>query len=194
MPPDDDPSPPDAASELDHVLERAASNRSKCRGCGLRIDKGALRFGEQVENPYNDGVSTLWFHPICAAYKRPDPFLSAAEKHGDVAEAADDMPALQALAEHSHTHRRLQRLDRLERAKSGRATCRHCRERIEQDVLRLKLVWFEAGRFEPSGFVHVGCVPAFCEDDDLDGLLTQLRHFNPDLPEADWPEIVAQLG
>ena len=60
-----------------HVFEPAATGRSKCRGCGERIAAGELRFGETMPNPFADGETTLWFHPECGAYKRPEPFLEA---------------------------------------------------------------------------------------------------------------------
>ncbi|MDP6375924.1 MAG: PARP-type zinc finger-containing protein [Pseudomonadales bacterium] len=54
-----------------HVLEPAASGRSKCRGCTAAIDKGEFRFGERFPNPFADGEMTVWFHLLCAAYRRP---------------------------------------------------------------------------------------------------------------------------
>jgi hypothetical protein len=60
---------------MPHVIEHATSGRAKCRGCGGRIDKDALRFGENRPNAYGDGEMTLWFHVPCAAYKRQEPFL-----------------------------------------------------------------------------------------------------------------------
>ena len=57
---------------MPHVLEPATSGRAKCRGCGEKIAKDELRFGEVTENPYGEGDRTLWFHPVCGAYKRID--------------------------------------------------------------------------------------------------------------------------
>ena len=62
---------------MPHLIEPASSGRAKCRGCGEKIAKGELRFGEVTENPYGEGDRTLWFHPICGAYKRPEPFVEA---------------------------------------------------------------------------------------------------------------------
>ena len=32
--------------------------------------RGELRFGERLPNPFAEGEMTVWFHPLCAAYKR----------------------------------------------------------------------------------------------------------------------------
>ncbi len=62
---------------MPHVIEPATSGRAKCRGCGERIAKDELRFGERLPNPFAEGEMTLWFHPLCGAYKRPQPLLEA---------------------------------------------------------------------------------------------------------------------
>jgi hypothetical protein len=66
-----------------HVFEPATSGRSKCRGCGRPIAKGELRFGESVPNLFAEGDTTLWFHPSCAAHKRPQALLEALEQTPD---------------------------------------------------------------------------------------------------------------
>lgn len=167
---------------MEHRIERAPSSRSKCRGCGQRIDRDQLRFGEQVENPWSDSPSHLWFHPRCAAYKRPEALLTALSmndagegtQQGGLATAQQrllhelsDSQELILAAQRGLAHRRLQRVDRLSVAPSGRASCRHCRERIDKGALRIGLVWFEGGKFDPSGYLHVACARAYCESDDL---------------------------
>lgn len=62
---------------MSNVVEPASSGRSKCRGCGRPILRGEPRFGERLPNPFADGEMTLWFHPVCAACKRPEPLLQA---------------------------------------------------------------------------------------------------------------------
>ncbi|MGH7341280.1 MAG: PARP-type zinc finger-containing protein, partial [Candidatus Rokuibacteriota bacterium] len=76
---------------MPHVFETASSGRAKCRGCAQPIAKGDLRFGERLPNPFGEGEMTLWFHPICAAYKRPEPILEA------LGEAAEKPPESEAL-------------------------------------------------------------------------------------------------
>ena len=97
-----------------HVFENAPTGRAKCRGCGELIGKGEIRFGERLPNPFAEGEMTLWFHPMCAAYKRPDPMLEAlAASTGEVA----DREKLEFAAKRSMAHRRLERIDGAERAK-----------------------------------------------------------------------------
>src|SRR5258708_20052030 len=62
---------------MSHLFEQAASGRSKCRACAQPIQRGELRFGERLPNPFADGEMTVWFHPTCAAYKRAESLLQA---------------------------------------------------------------------------------------------------------------------
>ena len=134
---------------MGHVFETAPSGRAKCRGCGKAIAKGDLRFGERLPNPYGEGDMTLWFHPRCGAYKRPEPFLEALAGPDP---AVDDAAELERVARFGAAHRRLPRLHGAERSPSGRARCRSCREPIARDAWRISLVFYQEGRFEPSGF------------------------------------------
>ena len=155
-----------------HILEPAASGRSKCRGCGRQIVKDDLRFGERLENPFAEGEMTLWFHPLCAAYKRPesvDEIMVAAPGQ------LENEEALKRIIRFGIEHRRTQRINGLERAPSGRARCRSCREMIGKDVWRIPLVFFEEGVFNPSGFVHVSCSSAYFETTDI---IDRLEHFS----------------
>lgn len=141
-----------------HVFEIAPTARSKCRGCGQGIAKDALRFGEKVPNPFADGEQTLWFHPLCAAYKRPESLLEALVDAPEV----PDREQLRLIAEVGKTHHRLPRIAGSEPAK-GQATCRHCKEPIPKGEMRIKLDFFEEGRFNPAGFIHLACAPAYFE-------------------------------
>jgi len=164
---------------MPHVFEPAASGRSKCRGCGGALAKGEIRFGEAMDNPFAEGTEmTLWFHPKCAAYKRPEAILAAlAETNAEIPERA----ALEEIARASNAQRRLQRIDGVERAK-GQATCRHCRETIARGGWRMKLVFFEEGRFNPSGFIHLLCARDYFEAADF---LEQALHFSAGLTDDD---------
>jgi hypothetical protein len=168
---------------MPHVIEHASSGRARCRGCDQPIAKGELRFGERQPNAFGEGEMTLWFHPWCAAYKRPEPFLEGLD-------AAD--PALRkeikgadrmrAAAEFGITHRRVPRVNGAGRAPTGRARCRHCRELIEKDSWRIGLVFFEEYRFEPSGYIHAACAGPYLETIDI---IDRVRHFSGDLSDAD---------
>ena len=85
-------------------------------------------------------------------------------------------------------HRRLPRLRGAERAPTGRAKCRHCRKPVAKEAWRLPLVYYEEGRFEPSGFVHVECSPEYTEA-DAEAILDRVRHFSASLAAEEEAEI-----
>ena len=126
---------------------------------------------------------TLWFHPVCAAYKRPDAILQTlAEISGGVT----DREMLERAARGSSAHRRLPRIDGVQRAPNSRAKCRCCREPIERGTWRIRLVFFEEGRFLPGGFVHLDCRGAYFENHDV---LDPMVHFSPDLSDEERSEL-----
>src|SRR5262245_11393087 len=170
-----------------HVFEPAPSARAKCRGCGQPIGKGEVRFGERLPSPFGDGEATLWFHPSCAAWKRPASLLEA------LAAAAVVVPELdetERTAQFANAHHRVPRIDGAERAPSGRASCRHCKAVIEKGAFRIRLVYFEDGRFSPGGFVHLGCRREYFETGDV---LAALLHFSPALAEPDRAELTRRV-
>ena len=172
---------------MPHVFEPAASARSKCRGCGRTLDKGELRFGERLPNPFAEGTElTLWFHPLCSAYKRPESLL---ESLPDAPDALGDREALRTIAQASSARSRLQRIDGVERAR-GQATCRQCRAPIKRGDWRIRLTFFEEGRFNPAGFIHVGCRGTYFECDDV---LEHALHFSRDLTPEERVEAQAAL-
>ena len=90
---------------MSHLFEAASSGRSKCRGCGQPIAKGELRFGERLPNPFGEGEVTHWFHPLCAAYKRPEPML-------ETLSAAPDVPGRESLQQAATRSASVKRLPR----------------------------------------------------------------------------------
>lgn len=172
---------------MPHVIDPAPTGRAKCRGCGERIAAGALRFGEALPNPFAEGEMTHWFHLDCGAFKRPEPFLEALEGRAD---PVDDGEALTTAARAGVEHRRLPRVNGVERASTGRAQCRSCRETIAKDEWRIPLVYWEEGRFSPSGFIHVKCSRAYFETVEL---LQRLRRFSGELGDEDLRQIQAEL-
>jgi len=171
-----------------HIIEPAASGRAKCRGCGVAIAAGELRFGERLPNPFADGETTLWFHLACAAFKRPEPFLEAVSAR---TEPLPDGERLRAEAELGVAHRRLPRVNGAERAPSGRARCRFCQEAIEKGAWRIPLVFFEDGRFEPAGCVHARCAGSYFETVEL---VPRVCRFRPDLGEEDLASLVVEMA
>ncbi|MEO8483954.1 MAG: hypothetical protein ABI634_17215 [Acidobacteriota bacterium] len=175
---------------MPHTLERAPTGRAKCRGCGHTIAAKEWRFGERLPNPFADGEGaemTHWFHPLCAALKRPEPVLDFLRATAD---AVDDRDVLQRHAQAGITHRRLPRVDGARRAPSGRATCRHCKTPIDKGHWRIALVYYEDGRFAPSGYIHLACAKEYLETTDV---MDRLKHFSAELSDADVTEILAEL-
>jgi hypothetical protein len=172
------------------VLEAAPTGRAKCRACGQAIAKGTVRLGERVPNPFADGEdleTTHWYHPVCASFRRPEPLLDALQR----AEVeVTDRARLEAEAALGVAHRRVVRVDAASRAPSGRATCRACKEPIAKDTWRIGLVFYEDGRFVPSGYIHASCASAHLE---TSALMPRIRYFSPALSDADFGEIGAAI-
>ncbi|HEX4781200.1 MAG TPA: hypothetical protein VH301_10625 [Usitatibacter sp.] len=164
---------------MPHAFENAASGRSKCRGCKQPIAKGELRFGERLPNPFGEGEVTHWFHPACAAYKRPD---ALAEGMGTAALDVPGREALLEIAKSALSQHRLARIDGAERSPTSQARCRHCKEPIEKGGWRIRLVFHEEGTFSPGGYIHVACRLPYFERDDI---ADQVLHFSPALDEAE---------
>lgn len=161
-----------------HVFELAASGRAKCRGCGRALQKGELRFGERLPNPFAEGEMTHWFHPACAAYKRPEALLEGLESAAQVPDRDD----LERRARASLAQPRLARIDGADRAPTGQAKCRQCHDPIERGSWRIRLVLYDEGVFSPGGFIHAACRQAYFEAADI---LEQVLYFSPALVEAD---------
>ncbi len=138
-----------------------------------------MRFGERLPNPYAEGEMTLWFHPACAAYKRPEPLLEALTQAGT---GVPDRDTLERAARSSLAHPRLARIDGAEKSPSGQATCRSCRLPIERGSWRIRLVYYEDGRFSPAGCVHIDCRMAYFETEEV---LQHLLHFSAALSDAE---------
>jgi len=160
---------------MPHVFENAASGRSKCRGCRQPIAKGELRFGEGLPNPFGEGEVTHWFHPRCAAYKRPD---ALAEGLAGATMAVPERDALERIARASLEAPRLARIDGAEVSPTGQARCRHCKEPIGKGAWRIRLVFHEEGNFSAGGFIHLACRKEYFGQD---GILEQVLHFSRDL-------------
>ena len=173
---------------VSHTFEPAASGRAKCRGCGRAIARGEMRFGERLPNPFAEGEMTVWFHPLCAAYKRPEPVLQTL---GETSVDVPDREVLERAARSSLAQRRLPRIDGAEKAPGGQARCRHCHEPIARGTWRIRLVFYQDGRFAPGGFVHLDCRKAYLEADEI---LAHVLHFSPGLSADERAELTRALG
>jgi hypothetical protein len=192
-------------------LELAPSGRARCRGCGAKIDKDAVRFGEVLPRPSgdDDATSVFWFHPRCAAHRRPEKFVRLLRPEAGEAEPAVDAAALPELPDRDRLlaeadvailHPRLARIAGVERASSGRARCRHCKEVIALDDWRIRLASFaDTGFPEPLGFIHAGCGLAYFETPDGVAadpatILEHVRQACPDLAAVELDAIAPAIS
>ncbi len=178
---------------MPHELSPAKSGRAKCRACKRAIDKGEVRLGEEVPNPFGDGAATHWYHSRCGALRRPEAFLAALDTMTDeVGElfTSADCDALRGLAEPGVVYYRLRRFVKTEEAPSGRARCQGCRELIEKGDLRFVLERIEDGMVSGGGFVHIGCAHRYAGA--VDGILERVRSLS-DLDEEKWELVERQL-
>jgi hypothetical protein len=164
---------------MSHQLIPAPSGRSKCRGCGQSIAQGEMRFGTSLPNAFGGGEMTLWFHPLCAAYKFPDAILEIS-----------DSEALKSAALKCKEHPRLARIGGAERSRSGQAACRHCQQPIEKGSWRIRIVYYEEGRFSPGGYIHASCSRPYFETDAVREPILELT---PALGDTDREELSAAL-
>ena len=174
---------------MPHIMERAKSGRSKCRGCNTAIGKDEWRFGECLPNPFadsEDSVMTIWFHLECGALRRPEAFEEMIEH-----EAVTDVTRFRAWIDNARTHHRLPRINGAHKAPSGRAKCRDCQEMIAKDAWRIPLVFFEEGMFNASGFVHVSCAVNYFGTAEI---LDRLLYFSQDLDDSDTLELTRLLA
>lgn len=131
---------------------------------------------------------TLWFHPLCAAYKRPQA-LREALATTDV--LIPDREILEQAARCSAAAGRRARIDGAELSPSGQARCRHCREPIARGSWRIRLVFYEEGRFSPGGYIHLDCRGSYFEVDDVS---QQVLHFSSALEDNDRASLISALG
>jgi hypothetical protein len=169
-----------------HVFELAPTGRAKCRGCEQLIAKGEMRFGEHVPNPFGEGDATLWFHPRCAAFRRPEAMIESLAMAPEA-----DQAELERIARASAAQHRVQRIAGAERSPSGKAACRHCRQAIEKDSWRIKLAIYEDGRFVPAGFIHLACRPEYFEGADV---TEAVMHFSAALGDDERAELRSALS
>ena len=127
---------------------------------------------------------TLWFHPLCAAYKRPEPLLDALAS--EAAETVPSRESLEATARTSLLQRRLPRIDGAEKSPSRQARCRSCHQAIDRGVWRIRLVFYEDGLFSAGGFIHLECREAYFETNDI---MDRLIRFSTALDEEQLSEL-----
>lgn len=174
---------------MSDVIEIAPTGRAKCRRCQQKIEKGELRFGERVPNAFGEGEATQWYHPVCAAEKRPDKLIAALDAHSAEIEGA---ATLRELALAGAKNPKLAAIVRAEPAPTARASCQQCRQKIEKGSLRI-VIEREA---DPSGMASLGSLHVACGREYFgdDGLLDKLLRTSPDLDAEQQSELGKALA
>jgi hypothetical protein len=131
---------------------------------------------------------TLWFHPLCAAYKRPQSLLDGLAQTTD---PVPDRESLERAALASAAHPRAPRIDGAERSPSGQARCRSCHEPIARGNWRIRIVFYEEGRFSAGGYLHLTCRKAYFETDEVSD---HILHFSPALTDAEREELIRAVN
>ena len=170
---------------MSDVIEPATTGRAKCRRCGGKIEKGVLRFGESVPNVFGEGDATHWFHVACAAESRPqklEPVLRS------TAVELPERTVIERAIEDGIKNPQLLMIKHADRAPTGRATCQHCREKIEKGTLRVAIEReTEAAAMSAVSFVHARCIR---EHVGSTGLVDKLRRTSVELPQEEIDELV----
>lgn len=175
-----------------HIIEEAKSGRAACRTCKAKIDKGVLRFGEEVPNQFSEGPSYQWHHLKCAATKKGAQLKEAlAAYSGEVAERAE----LEQLIEQNKGKSKAGALPFAEKAPTGRSKCLVCEEAIEKGELRLAVeAEIDTGSFVTKGqrYLHPACARDY--EDAPDDLLELVKKNSVALAPEDLAAIEADLG
>ncbi|MGQ0506741.1 MAG: hypothetical protein ACT4TC_15620 [Myxococcaceae bacterium] len=150
-----------------NVIEESKSNRASCRTCRQKIEKGVLRFGEEVPNAFDPeaGPQYAWHHLLCIAKKKPRILKDAMDAHAGEIPGRAEIDAAMSEAKES-----LKTFPYAERASTGRSKCQACGEAIAKDELR---VAFEReldrgmGPTTGAGYLHTACARGQLKDPEL---------------------------
>lgn len=175
-----------------HIVETAKSGRARCRTCGEGIQKGDVRFGEEVPNAFSEsgGTTHHWHHLRCAAKKKPSQLREAlASYSGDVPDRAE----IDRLIAENEPKQRPTTFPYAERAPSARSHCGECHTVIAKGALRVALPREQEGPalMMPATprYYHVACSRAVLAG-GLAKALTDIRANSRGLG----PEDVAELN
>jgi hypothetical protein len=152
-----------------HIVETAKSGRARCRTCGEGIEKGALRFGEEVPNAFSEsgGTTFHWHHLRCAAKKKPAELREALAAHPGPVPDREEIDRL--IAEYE-PKQKPSAFPYAERAPSGRSHCGECHTVIAKGALRVALAREQEGPgplMMPATprYYHAACAAAVIEDE-----------------------------
>jgi len=177
-----------------HTIEVAKSGRSTCRGCRAKIEKGVLRFGEEVPNMFSEegGTTFRWWHLECAATKGKlaNEVRDALKSYPGEVPERDKLDKV--IADNLHAD-----FPYAERAPNGRARCRVCSETIDKGTLRVafqRIVETGMGVQRGAGYVHSTCTMAFEDAKNLgEEQLVKLVREHSKLSAADDAQLAADI-
>jgi len=176
-----------------HTIEVAKSGRAGCRACKTPIQKGELRFGEEVPNAFSASgeMSYQWYHLPCAALKKPTQLRQAlAAFTGEVPGKAD----LEKTIDESAKKQKPSTFPYAERASTGRARCQACQQPIEKGSLRVAVEReVETASFttKGAGYLHPKCAKAQLQDPEL---LAKIKANTLSLDAAGLEELAKELS
>lgn len=178
---------------MPHIIEEAKSGRASCRTCKEKIEKGVLRFGEEVPNQFSEGPSYQWHHLPCAAKKKPVQLEQALGGfEGDV----PGRDELEKTIEANKGKAKATTLPYAEKAPTGRSKCMVCDEAIDKGDLRLAVEReVDTGSFvtRGAGYLHPACA-ADSEHAEDPEFMAKVRQNSVSLAAADLDAVEAALG
>ncbi len=179
-----------------NVIEVAKSGRAACRTCRKPIAKGELRFGEEAQGGFGEGVdvSYRWHHLDCAATKMSDALRAALATFEGEVPGRDVLEVKMAEAD----AKKPPPFPYADRAPTGRARCQGCGEPVAKGALRVAVERdIERGMTvtKGAGYLHPACAAAYVEaQGGTHADLTEgLRKNTRDLSDADLDELFATV-
>ncbi len=176
-----------------NIIEESKSNRATCRSCRQKIEKGVLRYGEEMPNafdPEGAAASYAWHHLLCAAKKKPSDVKAALAAFSGEVPNRDEVEKV--LSEAKETTK--PPFPYAERAPSGRSKCLVCGEAIDKDDLRVAIEReVDTGSFtaKSAGYLHAACAPQ--HESAQEELFPKLKANSRGLAEADLSELEQAL-
>jgi hypothetical protein len=173
---------------MNETIEVAKTGRARCRTCKQAIEKGALRFGEEVTSAFTDGPQQQWHHLACAAARKPAPVRAALDAFAG--EVPDREGIEKLLAEGDA---KIKAFPYAERAPTGRSKCLQCEAPIEKGAWRVAIereVEVMGATRMSAGYLHPACVGEHQGDEVGETVLANSKG----LSEAERGELREQLG
>ncbi len=177
-----------------HTVEVAKSGRATCRGCRNKIEKGVVRFGEEVPNMFSEegGTTFRWWHLECGAKGK-----LANEVRDALKSFAGEVPNRDALDKLIQDNLHAD-YPYAEHAPNARARCRVCDESLEKGVLRVafeRTVETGMGIQRGPGYMHSTCTFGYPDALALkDTLVETLRAHSTKLSDADKDQLAADVA